>query len=61
MSRPRGYQTLQPCTLGLAYWKGIDQVPAQFLCQEALDATAKHDLGKLCRVAKRIWQPKLQG
>lgn len=45
---PNVIQTLQPRSLGLAYWEGVDQVPAQFLCQKAFDATALHDLGELC-------------
>lgn len=39
---------IQPLPEKGVVWEGVDQVPAQFLCQKALDATATHDLGELC-------------
>lgn len=50
-----------PGPLRSAHREGVHQVPAQFLGQEVPDATAAHDLGELCRVAKRVWQPELRG
>lgn len=40
--------------------KGVDQVPAELLCQEIRNAAALHDLRKLGWVAKRVWKPELK-
>lgn len=31
----------------LTHWKGVDQVPAELLCEEVGDSTAEHDLREL--------------
>ena len=62
MFGPGGTQACsKPGPLGPAHREGVHQVPAQLLGEEALDATATHDLGQLCGVAECVWQPELQG
>lgn len=46
--------------LYVTYREGVDQVPAELLCQETGNATALHYLRKLGWVAKRIWKPELE-
>lgn len=54
------------CSLSLSqtvrstYREGVDQVPAQLLCQKVGDPTSLHNLRELGRVAKRIWKPELK-
>lgn len=43
-----------------AYGKGVNQVPAELLCQEIGNATALHYLRQLSRVAKRVRKPELK-
>lgn len=47
------------CTVS-THREGVDQIPAQLLCQKVGNTTSPHNLRKLCRVAESIWKPELK-